>query len=565
MAIDCWRPKIIFLPDKKTETTAKSVKIAPGDIDSDKDYPLIDLRGRLIAPDVLKQISEEAASFYQIIPINKKDSVLEVGMVDPTDIRAKEALKFIFKKNNFTGGIYKISQEDFKNILGQYRTLKGEVESALKKLEKELDEKSVEEEQEVGKSEEVLERVMAEAPITKIVATVLRHAYEGRASDIHVEPGEAQLRIRFRVDGVLHSSLLLPKQIQAAVVSRIKILANMKIDETRVPQDGRFYSRINEHKIDFRVSTLPTPYGEKVVLRLLDATSGLLDLETLGLWGRNLRLVKENITKPFGMVLITGPTGSGKTTTLYAIMKILNQETVNIISLEDPIEYFIEGVNQSQIKPEIGYTFASGLRSILRQDPNVIMVGEIRDEETADLSVHAALTGHIVLSTLHTNNAVGVIPRFIDMGVSPFLIPSSLNLSIAQRLVRKLCPSCKKEVEVSSKIIKMIQEELSMIPEVSKQEAEVPDAIKLYEAKGCKECGGKGTKGRLALFEIISMTPQMEKVIMEGPTESKIEEEARRQGMVSMRQDGLLKAIKGEISLQEVLRVTDWEESVEID
>ena len=553
------------MPDKKTETTAKSVKVAPGDIDNDKDYPLIDLRGRLISPDVLKQISEEAASFYQIVPINKKDSILEVGMVDPTDIRAKEALKFIFKKNNFTGGIYRISQEDFKNILGQYRTLKGEVESALKKLEKELDEKSVEEEQEVGKSEEVLERVMAEAPITKIVATVLRHAYEGRASDIHVEPGDTQLRIRFRVDGVLHSSLLLPKQIQAAVVSRIKILANMKIDETRVPQDGRFYSRINEHKIDFRVSTLPTPYGEKVVLRLLDATSGLLDLETLGLWGRNLRLVKENITKPFGMVLITGPTGSGKTTTLYAIMKILNQETVNIISLEDPIEYFIEGVNQSQIKPEIGYTFASGLRSILRQDPNVIMVGEIRDEETADLSVHAALTGHIVLSTLHTNNAVGVIPRFIDMGVSPFLIPSSLNLSIAQRLVRKLCPSCKKEVEVSSKIVKMIQEELSTIPEVSKQEAEVPAAIKLYEAKGCKECGGKGTKGRLALFEIISMTPQMEKVIMEGPTESKIEEEARRQGMVSMRQDGLLKAIKGEISLQEVLRVTDWEETVELD
>ncbi len=553
------------MAEKKPVITAiKNSNIAPGDIDSEKDYPQIDLRGRLISPDVLKQISEEAASFYQIIPINKKDNFLEVGMVDPTDIRAKEALKFIFKKNNFEGGIYKIGQEDFKNVLGQYRSLKGEVETALKKLERELEEKSAEGERAVGGSEEVLERVMAEAPITKIVATVLRHAYEGRASDIHVEPGETQLRIRFRVDGILHSSLLLPKQIQAAVVSRIKILSNMKIDETRIPQDGRFYSRINENKIDFRVSTLPTPYGEKVVLRLLDATSGVMDLETLGLWGRNLRLVKENIIKPFGMVLLTGPTGSGKTTTLYAIMKILNQETVNIISLEDPIEYFIEGINQSQIKPEIGYTFASGLRSILRQDPNVIMVGEIRDEETADLSVHAALTGHIVLSTLHTNNAVGVIPRFIDMGVSPFLIPSSLNLSIAQRLVRKLCQSCKKEIEVSPRVAKMIQEELSAIPEVSKQEAEVPSVIKLYDAKGCKECGGKGTKGRVALFEIISMTPQLEKLIVEGPTDSKIGEEALRQGMVTMRQDGLLKAIKGEISLQEVLRVTDWEEGVEL-
>lgn len=527
----------------------------PAAASSSGKYPLFELQERLIPPAVLKQISEEAATFYRIIPLAKKENVLEVGMVDPEDLRAREALKFILKKNDFKGKIYLISPADFKEVLKQYRTLKGEVEVALRRLEKELSEKKTG--VEAGAKGEVLERVMAEAPITKIVATILRHAYEGRASDIHVEPGEEQLRIRFRVDGILHTSLLLPKQIQNAVVSRIKILANLKIDETRMPQDGRFHSRISKNKIDFRVSTLPTPYGEKVVLRLLDPSSGIMKLEYLGLWGRNLRLVEENIKKPFGMVLITGPTGSGKTTTLYAMMGILNQESVNIISLEDPIEYFIDGINQSQIKPEIGYTFASGLRSILRQDPNVIMVGEIRDEETADLAIHAALTGHIVLSTLHTNNAVGVIPRLVDMGVSSFLLPASLNLAIAQRLVRRLCPACKKESQIPEKLKQILEEEFSQIPEAVKKEANLSGEIKLFESPGCKECGEKGTKGRVALFEVISMTPQMERIIIETPTESKIEQEAQRQEMITMRQDGFIKAVQGIVSIQEVLRVTE--------
>jgi len=527
-------------------------------------YPLIDLRGRLILPDVLKQVSEEAATFYQLIPLGKKDGVLEVGMVNPDDLRAREALKFILKKNNLKAKIYQLTPTDFKETLKQYRTLKGEVENALKKLEKELTEKSAEEGEDGEAPAQTLQRVMAEAPITKIVATLLRHAYEGRASDIHIEPGEDQLRIRFRIDGILHTSLFLPRQIQSAVISRVKILANLKIDESRMPQDGRFHSKINNSKIDFRVSTLPTPFGEKVVLRLLDPSSGIMTLESLGVWGRNKKILEENISKPFGMVLITGPTGSGKTTTLYAIMKILNQETTNIISLEDPIEYFIEGINQSQIKPEIGYTFASGLRSILRQDPNVIMVGEIRDEETADLSVHAALTGHIVLSTLHTNNAVGVIPRLIDMGVSPFLLPSALNLSIAQRLVRRLCPACKKEIRPTPELEKIITDELREISEKVQQEIKMPAEIKLYESPGCKECGGRGTKGRIALFEMFFMTPELEKIVVEGPTESKIEAEAQRQEMITMRQDGFLKAIQGVVPISEVLRVTEREGEREI-
>jgi len=520
----------------------------------------LDLRDRVIPSEVLEYVSEEAATFYQIMPVGKSGEILEMGMVDPDDLRAKEALRFILKKNNLKAKVQKISPADFREALKQYRSLHGEVEGALRKLEKELSEKGgiSGEKEEIGEQGDdgVFRRMMAEAPITKIVATILRHAQEGRASDIHIEPGDGQLRVRFRVDGVLHTSLLLPEAIQNAVISRVKILADLKIDETRVPQDGRFHSKIGGRKIDFRVSTLPTSFGEKAVLRLLDASSGIMDLETLGLWGRNLRLVQEEIRKPFGLILLTGPTGSGKTTTLYAIMKILNQEVVNIISLEDPIEYFIDGVNQSQIRPEIGYTFASGLRSILRQDPNVIMVGEIRDEETADLSIHASLTGHIVLSTLHTNNAVGVIPRLADMGVEPFLMPSALSLSIAQRLVKKLCPICKREVETPEKIKKMIEREFAEIPESSREEARIPQEIKSFESPGCKECGGKGTKGRLALFEVLAMTPELEKIIVEDFTEAKIEQEARRQGMISMRQDGFMKVVRGDISVQEVIRVT---------
>ncbi|OGZ33719.1 MAG: hypothetical protein A2Y98_03490 [Candidatus Portnoybacteria bacterium RBG_19FT_COMBO_36_7] len=544
---------IIGMPKELIIDEAKNIEERANNLG----VPYVSLAGRNIPAEILKEISEEAASFYQLVPIEKKGNILRVGMVNPDDIKAKQALNFIAKRRNFEPEICIITPADFKNVLIQYRTLKEEVAVALKELQEELIEAAPETKK--SKAEEVAERVMAEAPITKIVAVMLRHAQEGRASDIHIEPSETEVRIRFRVDGVLYTSIILPKNIHSAVASRVKILSNLKIDETRVPQDGRFHSIIDGKKIDFRVSTFPTSFGEKVVLRLLDPTVGLLDFEQLGLTGYNAKVVEEGIKKPFGMVLITGPTGSGKTTTLYAILNILNEPGVNIVSLEDPIEYNVEGISQSQIKPEIGYTFASGLRSILRQDPDIIMVGEIRDEETADLATHSALTGHIVLSTLHTNNAIGVIPRLVDMGVSGFLLPSAVNIAMAQRLVRRLCPSCKKEAVVMPKVKELIETEIAKMPEQTKKDYQelLSKEIKIYESPGCKVCGGKGTKGRIAMYEALYMTPELERIIIEAPTESKILEESKRQGMLTMRQDGFLKVLEGIISLEEVLETVE--------
>ena len=516
--------------------------------------PFKDLTGEKIPVEVLKEIPEEAATFYRFVPIKKEGNVLEVGMVDPEDLKAREALRFIALRSKLKPKIFVITPSHLKEVLRQYRTLREEIKRALTELEKEF-----KEEKEKVKPEEIVARIAQEAPITKIVAVILKHAVEGRASDIHIEPMEKQLRVRFRVDGVLHTSLILPLHILEAIVSRIKILANLRIDETRVPQDGRFQTTIEGRKIDLRVSTLPTSKGEKVALRVLDPLIGLKDLPELGLQGRNLSLIQESIKKPYGMILITGPTGSGKTTTLYAIMDILNKEGVNIISLEDPIEYRIEGINQSQIRPEIGYTFASGLRSILRQDPDIIMVGEIRDEETAGLAVHAALTGHIVLSTLHTNNAIGVIPRLIDMGVRPFLIPSTLNLAIAQRLVKRLCVHCRKEIVAPPQISKIIQKELGKLDQeqLKKLKIDPNPPYKIYRASGCKFCAYKGTKGRVALFEMLAMTSELEKIIISSPTEANLEKEAARQGMITMKQDGIIKVLQGIVSFEEVMKVVE--------
>ena len=387
------------------------------------------------------------------------------------------------------------------------------------------------------------------------MATTLKEAVWEKASDIHIEPQRNRSRIRFRVDGELQEVASLPIELHSLVTSRVKILSGLKIDETRIPQDGRFRTVLFGKDIDYRVATFPTPVGEKVVIRVLDPTVGLKGLEELGLVGKNSDLVKEGIHKPYGMVLITGPTGSGKTTTLYAIMQILNTEDVNVVSLEDPVEYFMDGLNQSQVRPEIGYDFASGLRQILRQDPDVIMIGEIRDTETAELAVHAALTGHIVLSTLHTNNSIGVIPRLVDMGVQGFLLPAALNLMLAQRLVPKMCSNCKKPEPASAEIQQIIKKELSKLPPDAKAKT-YGEPYQIYRAAGCDVCKGKGSIGRLALFEILKMTPELEKIINSGPTEGKILEEAKRQGIISLRQDGILKALEGLVSIEEVLRET---------
>jgi len=400
---------------------------------------------------------------------------------------------------------------------------------------------------------EKIEKIAEEAPISKVVALIIKHAIEQRASDIHIEPGEKATRVRYRVDGILKINLTLPLRIHPAIISRIKILSNLKIDETRKPQDGRFFTDINGKKIDFRISTLPTYSGEKIVMRILDPTVGLKSLSDLGLEGRNLEVLEKAITKPNGMILVTGPTGSGKTTTLYSILHILNQEGVNIISLEDPVEYYIDGISQSQVRPEIGYTFANGLRSILRQDPDKIMVGEIRDNETATLAVHAALTGHLVLATLHTNDAIGVIPRLIDMGIDRYLIPSTLILAIAQRLVQKLCPDSKKEMKASPEIIDFIDNQLKETkPEILKQ-FDIKKPYTLYEPQISNECP-KGVRGRVGVFEILEMNQQLEDIILKEPSESKIREEAKRQGATSMLQDGILKALRGMVGLEEVRR-----------
>jgi len=434
----------------------------------------------------------------------------------------------------------------------RYAPMSGEIERAVRSLQ-------IKPGKGAGVRKVKLEEATAvaeEAPIIKIVSAMLKEAVTIGASDVHIEPQKTRLRVRFRMDGVLQEVQSLPIELHRAIISRVKIMSNLKIDENRIPQDGRFRTEVYGRDIDYRVSSFPTPSGEKVAIRVLDPQIGLRQLDELGLSGKSGRLVSEGIERPFGMILITGPTGSGKTTTLYAVMQRLNKDDVNIVSLEDPVEYSIEGVNQSQVRPEIGYTFASGLRQILRQDPDVMMVGEIRDSETAALSVHAALTGHIVLATLHTNNAVGVIPRLIDMKVDAFLLPSVLNVMVSQRLVGQLCQQCKQAESAPAKIAEIIKKELAALPEEVKKTIKYKDPYQIWKSPGCKECKNKGRVGRVAIFEALAMTPELEVIINAQPTENKILEEAQRQGMVTLRQDGIIKALEGLVSIEEIIRET---------
>lgn len=500
---------------------------------------------------VLETIPEESAKYYRMIPLTIDDNRLEIGMVYPEDLKAREALEFLARQNKFTYKVFLITISNFNNLLKKYRNLKKEVTRALEELESELGDEEIE-----MKAEQV-ERVAEEAPISKVVAVILRHAVDGNASDIHIEPGREKLRVRFRLDGILHSSIFLPMKILPAISARIKILSNLKIDETRIPQDGRFSAKIADRNIDFRVSTLPTTLGEKVVMRILDPNQRKIDFATLGITGRNLEALERGLKKSYGMILSTGPTGSGKTTTLYAILALFNTGEENIMTLEDPVEYHMDGVNQSQVKPEIGFSFSSGLRALLRQDPDIIMVGEIRDEETASLAVHAALTGHVVLSTLHTSNTVGVIPRLIDMGIQKFLLPASLSLAIAQRLVRKLCPYCRKKVKANDETKKVILDELKKMPQSSRKGVKMEREMYVYESAGCKRCNNLGYAGRIGIYEILEMTKGLEEIIISEPSENRIFEEAKKQEMVTMKQDGMLKVLDGTSSFEEVIRIAE--------
>ncbi len=514
--------------------------------------PLITVSPSDVSLKALEVIPEESAKYYKIIPLKKKENKLEIGMVYPDDLKAREAIDFLARRENFSYQIFLLTPTNFEYLLRRYHNLKKEVSRALEELDSELKVKKPKIEK------EEIERIVEQAPISKIVAVIIRHAVDGNASDVHIEPERERLRVRFRLDGMLHSSIFLPLRIASAVATRIKILSNLKIDETRIPQDGRFSVTIEGRSVDFRVSTFPTILGEKVVMRILDPSQRKINFKELGLSGHNLEVLERGLKKSYGMILATGPTGSGKTTTLYAILGILNKEEVNVITLEDPVEYLIDGVNQSQIKPEIGYTFASGLRSILRQDPDILMVGEIRDEETASLAIHATLTGHTVLSTLHTTNTIGVIPRLIDMGIQPFLLPPTLNIMIAQRLVRKLCPYCKRKVKVSNKEIeRMIVKEIESLPSETKKSIKLDKPFCIYEPVGCKRCNNTGYSGRVGIFEILEMTPSLAKLVLKKPAEEEILEEAKKQGMITMKQDGVLKVLNGITSIEEVLRVAE--------
>ncbi len=513
-----------------------------------------DIASGKIEKRTLNFIAEDAAKRYRMIPFERDGSVCKIAMENPQDLEALNVLRFLAEKEGVEVRTYQISKDALDNLLSQYSGTEKALSEAIQSLG------SSESSDEMPAVAEEGKGIFQDAPISKLVQVVIGHAIDGRASDIHIEPIEGSYRVRFRVDGVLYASLVLPISVGKAVVSRIKILANLKIDEKRKPQDGRFRVVEKGTTIDLRVSTLPVVEGEKVVLRVLDKSAGLASLEKMGLSGRNYEILTRKILEPYGIILITGPTGSGKSTTLYGFLNILNKEERNIVTLEDPVEYFLDGINQSQVKPEIGYTFASGLRSILRQDPNVLMVGEIRDSETAELAIHAALTGHLVFSTLHTNDAIGAVPRLIDMGIESFLLASSLQAVAAQRLVRRICVHCKEQVATPERVLAKIREFLSNITpeEAARYQVSLDGKLQFFVGKGCSECNNSGYKGRIALHEVLEITDSLRAVIAEKKgSEPDVQEIAKKQGMTSMKQDGILKALRGDTTIAEVERVTE--------
>lgn len=513
--------------------------------------------------EVFRYIPIDSARHYGFVPLDMLDGALEIGMIDPDNIEAFDALQFISGKIGMPYKITLITREDFDRVLVAYQNLSDEVGKALSEYETvaKLADGSRSSAAFAGEGTAILnedtlsisgsghETLKEDAPVTKIVSTVLRYAIEGHSSDIHIEPSPTKTRVRFRMDGDLHTSLELPGKMHEAVVARIKILSKLRLDEKRQPQDGRFSAIIESRRIDFRVSTFPTEYGEKVEMRILDRSDSSTTLESVGFSSAQLKEIRSMLDTPFGIILIAGPTGSGKSTTLFAMLSETDREAYNVVSLEDPVEYEIPGVAQSQVRPEIGYTFASGLRSILRQDPDIIMVGEIRDKETAVLAVQAALTGHLVLSTIHTNTAAGAIPRLVDMGVDPFLIAPTLISVIGQRLVRKLCPGGGKAFPIQDSIKTYLENDFADLPE--KHRKELPPFKEFYHASPTDECPS-GVRGRTAVFEILRMNKDLEQVLLKSPIEENIYAAARRNGMFTLREDAILKALKGVIPFEEI-------------
>ncbi len=518
--------------------------------------PVVDLRNLEIKQDVLNLVPEPIAHRHKVISFQKDSENLSLAMVDPEDLQTRE---FIKKKTGLNIKTFLIGKSSLDFGVSKYH-------SSLEKEIGHLFTPSVQPLTGGAKEnpDDALKRMAEEIPVIRVVDTLLEYAIFEKASDIHIEPQESSVAVRYRIDGVLHDVMTLPKVIQAAIVARIKVLSNLKIDEHRLPQDGRFKVEKEGVKFSLRISTIPIFDGEKVVIRLLQESSNVASLDDLGFRAPNAEMIMRSIKKPHGMLLVTGPTGSGKSTTLYTVLSILNTKSVNISTIEDPVEYRVVGANQMQVNPKIGLTFALGLRALLRQDPNVIMIGEIRDKETAEEAVHAAMTGHVVFSTLHTNNAAGALPRLLDIGVEPYLIASTVNAVLAQRLVRSICPECKTEYKLDTVMLETLAKEfhLEKLITVLVKEKIVPaktkdiKEIKFFKGKGCDKCNHTGYKGRLGIHEILEMTPKIGEMIMEHKSSGEIQVEAEKNNMTLMWEDGFIKAVQGITTVDEILRVS---------
>jgi len=513
--------------------------------------PFVDLDSTAFSPEALSLVPESVAQKYKIVAyrFDTKAKTLFVTMVNPLDL---ETLEFLEKKTNLKINAAMSTEKQIDSFIKEKYIREKSITSEVNKA---LDERKAEE----TVVKKVQENVTVEAPVAKIVSTILEYAIKSRASDVHIEPQEDNVRVRYRIDGILQEKYLLPRNVNDAVVSRIKILSDLKIDEKRVPQDGRFFFSADGNDVDLRVSTLPTTYGEKVVMRLLKKSQKVPSLPDLGLRGLALKNLMNSIQRPHGIIIVCGPTGSGKTTTLYSILDIVATSKVNVVTIEDPVEYQMKGVNQVQVNVQAGLTFASALRSFLRQDPNIIMVGEIRDSETADLAINAALTGHLVFSTLHTNDASGVPPRLLDMGAEPFLLVSSLNCVVGQRVLRRVCKDCVSQSEISPDQEKELKETLgpiyNLIEDKYKKEGK---KMMLPKIVGCEKCNNTGYMGRIAIYEVMPVSEKLSKLIIEKAAAAEIQKQAMDEGMLTMKQDGYVKVLEGITTMDEVVRVAQY-------
>lgn len=544
-----------FLVQKKVLDEPKLLEIKAAALG----VPVIDLTTQQIAQDILNLVPEPIAHRHQVISFAKAKDELSLAMTDPEDIQTRE---FIQKKTGLNIKTFLIGKTSLDFGLSKYHS---SLEKEIKHLFTPAGEPITKGAKAEGESaDDSLKKMAEEIPVIRVVDTLLEYAVFEKASDIHIEPQENSVVVRYRIDGVLHDVMTLPKVIQAAIAARIKVLSNLKIDEHRLPQDGRFKIDKDGYKFSLRVSTIPIFDGEKIVIRLLDESAKAMSLEDLGFEQSSFEVIMRNIKKPHGMLLVTGPTGSGKSTTLYTVLSMLNTKSVNISTIEDPVEYRIVGANQMQVNPKIGLTFDIGLRALLRQDPNIIMIGEIRDKETAEEAVHAAMTGHIVFSTLHTNDAAAALPRLLDIGVEPYLIASTINAVLAQRLVRVICKDCIKEIKIDDTVIESLGKQFHMeklLPVLIKAGAapaktKTLKELKFYKGEGCDKCSKTGYKGRLGIHEILEVTPVVGQMIMGHKSSQEIQEQGEKEGMTLMWEDGFIKATKGITTIDEIVRVS---------